>query len=107
MKGWVYTKMPVYTFRDVKTDEVFDVNIRMSELDDYKKENPNHERYIDEAPMVISGTGVKSDAGFNEVLSKISEAHPHSDLADRHLRKSIKQVKSERVIKDWKKKLDS
>ena len=99
--------MPVYTFRDVETDEIFDVRIRMSELDDYKKENPNHERYIDEAPGLVSSSGMKSDAGFNEVLSKISEAHPNSDLADRHLRKSIKQVKTERVVKEWKKKSGS
>jgi predicted nucleic acid-binding Zn ribbon protein len=107
MKGWVYTKMPVYTFRDVETNEVFDVNIRMSELDDYKKENPNHERYFDEAPMLVSGTGIRSDNGFNEVLTKISEAHPESPLADRHLSKSIKQAKTDRIIKEWRKKSGS
>lgn len=107
MKGWVYTKMPVYTFKDLETNEIFDVNIRMSDLDDYKKEYPNHERYFDEAPMLVSGTGVKSDSGFNEVLTKISEAHPESPLADRHLRKSIKQAKTDRIVKEWRKKSGS
>ena len=103
MKGWVYTKMPVYTFRDIETQEVFDVSMRMSELDEYKKENPNHERYFDEVPALVSGTGIKSDSGFKDVLTKISEAHPESPLAERHLRKSIKQAKTERIVREWKK----
>jgi hypothetical protein len=99
--------MPVYTFRDIETNEVFDVNIRMSELDDYKKEYPNHERYFDEAPGLVSGSGQKVDGGFNEVLQKISEAHPYSAVADQHLRKSIKQVKTERIVREWNKKQSS
>lgn len=96
--------MPVYTFRDVETNEIFDISMRMSELDEYKQENPNHERYFDEVPALISGSGKKVDGGFNEVLTKISEAHPDSELANQHLRKSIKQAKTERVVKEWKKK---
>jgi hypothetical protein len=99
--------MPVYTFRDIETNEIFDINIRMSELDDYKKEYPNHERYFDEAPMLVSGTGMKTDSGFKDVLTKISEAHPESPLAERHLRKSIKQAKTERIVREWKKKNSS
>jgi hypothetical protein len=96
--------MPTYTFRDNQTQEVFDVIMGMSDLDDYKKENPNHERYFDEVPALISGTGQQVDGGFKEVLSKISEAHPDSPLAQENMRKSIKQVKTERVVKEWKKK---
>lgn len=96
--------MPTYTFIDKDTKEIFDVVMSMKDYDDYKKENTSHERYIDEAPLLVSGTGLKSDQGFNEVLSKISEAHPNSPLADRHLSKSVKQVKTERSIKEWRKK---
>jgi hypothetical protein len=96
--------MPTYTFKDNNTQEVFDVIMSMSDLDDYKKENPNHERYFDEVPALISGTGQQVDGGFKEVLSKISEAHPDSPLAQENMRKSIKQVKTERVVKEWKKK---
>lgn len=96
--------MPTYTFKDSETQEVFDVIMSMNDLDDYKKENPNHERYFDEVPALISGTGHKVDGGFKEVLSKISEAHPDSPLAQENMRKSIKQVKTERVVKEWKKK---
>ncbi len=96
--------MPTYTFMDKETGEIFDVIMRMSDCDEYKKQHPNHERYFDEAPSVISGTGSNVDGGFKEVLSKISEAHPNSPLADQTLRKTIKQARTERVIKEWKNK---
>lgn len=96
--------MPTYTFIDKDTNEIFDIVMSMKDYDDYKKENPSHERYIDEAPLLVSGVGLKSDQGFNEVLSKISEAHPNSPLADKHLRKSVKQVKTERAVREWRKK---
>jgi len=96
--------MATYTFRDKNTNEVFDVIMSMNDYEDYKVSHPDHERYFDEAPQLISGHQVKTDAGFNEVLTKISEAHPTSPLADNHLRKSIKQVKTERAVKEWRKK---
>ena len=96
--------MPTYTFKDTKTQEVFDVILSMSEYDVYKSQHPNHERYFDEVPALVSGSGPKGDSGFQDVLTKISEAHPDSALADRHLRKSIKQAKTERIVKEWRKK---
>lgn len=99
--------MPTYTFIDRKTEEIFDVVMSINDYHYYKIENPDHERYFDQAPTLISGTGLKTDDGFKEVLSKISEAHPSSDLADQHLKKSVKQVKTERVIKEWRKKTSS
>jgi hypothetical protein len=99
--------MPTYTFKDIETQEVFDVIMSMRDLDEYKKENPNHERYFDDVPGLISGSGKKVDGGFKDVLTKISEAHPDSPLAQENLRKSIKQVKTERVVKEWKKKISS
>lgn len=99
--------MPTYTFKDTETHQVFDIVMSMSDLDEYKKEYPNHERYFDEVPALISGTGKQVDGGFKEVLSKISEAHPDSPLAQDNLKKSIKQVKTEKVVKEWKKKRPS
>jgi len=96
--------MPTYTFIDKSTEEVFDVIISMRDYDEYLKEHPHHERYFDQAPLLISGHGLRTDDGFKEVLTKISEAHPTSPLAEKHLKKSIKQVKTERVIKEWRKK---
>lgn len=96
--------MPTYTFRDVTTDEVFDVFMSISDLDEYKKQHPDHERYIDSAPSLVSGVSItgKTDDGFKEVLSKISSAHPDSPLADNHARKSIKQAQTERIVRKWR-----
>ena len=95
--------MPIYSFRDTKTDEVFDVMMSISDLDKYKEANPEHERVLG-APNIVSGVSItgKLDTGFKEVLSKISEAHPDSPLANNHGRKSIKQVQTDRVIQKWR-----
>ena len=51
---------------------------------------------------IVSSVGTidgKTDNGWKEVMSKISEAHPKSELAKRYGKKSVKDTKIERVIK--------
>jgi hypothetical protein len=36
--------------------------------------------------------------GFKEVLSKVSENHKQSSVADKHGRKSIKEVQTQRLV---------
>lgn len=102
----VGTNMPTYTFKDNTTGEIYDISLAMRDYDTYLLENPDHERYIDEAPKLVSGTSssLKTDDGFKEVLSKISEAHPSSPLSDQHLKKSIKQTRTERAVRQWRSK---
>ena len=96
--------MPIYTFRDVDTDEIFDIMMSISDLDKYKEANPNHVRYIDSAPSIVSSVSIsgKLDDGFKDVLTKISEAHPTSPLAETQLKRSIKQVQTNRAISKWR-----
>jgi hypothetical protein len=98
--------MPIYSFQDTDTKEVFDIIMSVNDLDQYKKENPTHERYFDRGsiPSIVSGVSLtgKLDDGFKDVLSKISEAHPDSPFADRHGKKSVKQVQTERAVRKWK-----
>lgn len=96
--------MPIYTFRDTQSGEVFDISMTIKDYDEYKKTFPNHERYFDEVPALVSGSSssLRTDDGFKEVLSRVAEAHPNSALADQHLRKSVKQVKTERALKKWR-----
>lgn len=96
--------MPIYSFRDKQTDEIFDVMMSISDLDQYKIKYPHHERYIDGAPNIVSGVSItgKLDDGFKDVLSKISDAHPDSQLADQHGRKSIKQIQTNRAVRKWR-----
>jgi hypothetical protein len=91
--------MPIYTFKDRDTDDIVEFTLRISDYDNFLASNPNLERYIDNVPGLVSGVGgIKTDSGFKEVLSKISDAHPNSQLADRHKTKSIKESQTDRVF---------
>jgi len=98
--------MPIYSFIDKETEEVFDIIMSIKDLDEYKALNPTHERYFDSssAPSIVSGVSItgKIDDGFKDVITKISEAHPDSPLAENNVRKSIKQVQTERAVRKWK-----
>ena len=51
---------------------------------------------------IVSSVGSvdsKTDNGWKEVMSKISEAHPASNLAERYGKKSVKQTQIEKTIK--------
>ena len=48
--------------------------------------------------LVVSGMSYRSDQGWKEVQSKIA-AHPQSAFAKEHGKKSIKQIKTEQVVK--------
>ena len=93
--------MPIYKFRDTVKDEIFEVTLRISDYESYMVNNPHVDRYFDvgDVPATVSGVGgIKTDSGFKEVLSKISDAHPNSILSDRHATKSIKQSQTDNVI---------
>ena len=51
---------------------------------------------------IVSTTGTidgKTDNGWKEVLSKVSEAHPASNLASQYGKKSVKDTQIDSVIK--------
>ena len=97
--------MPTYTFKNNTTGVEWEKFMGMSEVDDYKKEN--------DCSIIITGVNIvggqgdnidaKTDAGWKETLSKISEAHPKSELAKQYgKRKSSTDVKIEQVRKKHK-----
>ena len=74
--------MPTYLFRDKNTNEQFEKVMKISELDSFREQNPHLESII-QAPMICDPVRVgarKTDTGFKEVLQKIKERNPHSDL---------------------------
>ena len=73
----------------------------IAEMETYLKKNKHIKQEIVRVNIVggVSGITYKNDQGFKEVLSKISEAHPQSALAQQYGKKSIKQVKTEQAIK--------
>lgn len=74
--------MPTYDFRDTNTGEVFTRIMKIADRDQYLIENPHIEAVLS-APNLIDPVrlGVrKTDNGFKEVLQKIHEKTPGSQL---------------------------
>jgi hypothetical protein len=99
--------MPTYEFLNKKTKKVEEHVMSMSAYDEFKKNNPHLERYIESAPLFsYSGTGdfagKKTDNTWKEVMHKIAEQNPRSQLADKVLRKNTKRVKTDQVLKKHK-----
>ena len=75
----------------------------MSELDEYKKNNPNIRQVF--TPIAIAGdhimgVGPKVDGGFTENMQRIGAAHPGSPLADKFggSTMSHQEIKTRRAI---------
>lgn len=75
--------MPTYVFRNKETGEQFEKIMRISELDSYREANPQLETVIQAVafgdPTKLSSTR-KFDSGFKEVLQRIHEKTPGSQL---------------------------
>ena len=94
--------MPTYEFKNTETGEEFEAIMKISEREEFLRTNPHIQPMVS-APMLVSsvaGMGThRVPDGFKEVLSKVAEAHPASPVAQKHGKKSIKQIKTEQVIK--------
>lgn len=96
--------MPTYEFRNMETGEVTEHFFKNWESkDEFLASNPQYQQTMTKAPALVSGVaGLGSNRvpdGFKEVLSKVAEAHPTSSVAQKHGRKSIKQSKTEQIVK--------
>jgi len=74
--------MPTYNFRNIETNEVTSEFMKMNELDEFKEKNKNLEVIIFPSNLGDSvRLGIrKIDTGFREVLHKIADNNPKSDL---------------------------
>jgi len=99
--------MPVYTFFNKKTKKEYDDMMTISEMEEYLQKNPHITQVINSINIVsgVSGRSYKTDSGWKDNLSRIAEAHPNSALADRYGKKSIKQVKTQQVLKKHKNRI--
>ena len=97
--------MPTYRFYDTVTQEEYDEFMLMSELDEYKKLNPQ----VNQVPVAVAiagdhimGVGPKVDSGFTENMQRIAESHPGTPLAARYgssSTKTDKEIKTREVLK--------
>ena len=93
--------MPTYNFRNKKTNEEWQDLMTIAEMEKFVKKK--HIELLPPTQMnIVSGVGSvdgKTDSGWKEVMSKISEAHPASNLAERYGKKSVKDTQIDKVIK--------
>jgi hypothetical protein len=69
--------MPTYTFKNVKTNEVFDKFVSISKMESMVESGEFVQ--IIGSPLIVDGVGElhgKTDDGFKEVLQKISAGLP-------------------------------
>lgn len=75
--------MPLYEFKDTNTGEIVSHLMKISEYDEFKKNNPHLERYITEAPGCSDPVrlGLKQPStGFKDLLKQIKKNNIHSDI---------------------------
>jgi len=99
--------MPTYTFFNKRTKKEFDDMMSIADMEEYLQKN-KHIKQVLKGINIIASVGnrtTKTDSGFKEVLSKIGEAHPQSELAKQTTKKSIKQIKTEQAVAKNKRRI--
>ena len=93
--------MPTYRFYNKKTKEEYTDLMSISEMEEFIQKK--HITLLPPTQInIVSSVGnidSKTDNGWKEVLSKVSEAHPASNLASQYGKKSVKDTQVDRVIK--------
>jgi len=80
---FINTFMPTYSFRDKQTGEVIERFLSFTGREEFLQQNPNLEQVHITAPAFTGDhiDGVKKyDTGFKEVLQRIHEKTPGSQL---------------------------
>jgi predicted nucleic acid-binding Zn ribbon protein len=97
--------MPLYSFKNTKSGEEFEMFMSMDKRERFLKENSNIQQTISKVNIVagVSGMSYRQDQGWKENLSRIAEAHPKSALAKEHSKRSIKEVRTDNVIQKHRK----
>lgn len=100
--------MPTFKFINTETGEEFEDFISNSTKEELLAKNP-HIRQLPSTFAIVSGTGdvfSKTDDTWKEVMSKVAEAHPDGDIAQKYGlgHKSIKQSKTKEILKKHREK---
>ena len=99
--------MPTYRFLNTKTKEEYEELMSISDMEKFIKKK--HIELLPPTQMnIVSSVGTldgKTDNGWKETLSKISEAHPNSNLANQYGKKSIKDVQVANMRKKHKNRI--
>jgi hypothetical protein len=93
--------MPTYRFYNKRTKKEYTDLMSISEMEEFIKKK--HIKILPPTQVnIVSSVGhidSKTDSGWKEVLSKITDAHPASNLANQYGKKSVKDTQIDKVIK--------
>ena len=93
--------MPTYRFYNKRTKKEYTDLMSISEMEEFIQKK--HIKLLPPTTLnIVSSVGnidSKTDSGWKEVLSKVSEAHPASNLASQYGKKSVKDTQIDSVIK--------
>ena len=98
--------MPTYRFYNKRTKKEYTDLMSISEMEEFIK-NKHIELLVPTKLNIVSSVGnidSKTDSGWKEVMSKISEAHPASNLAQQYGKKSVKDTQIDSVIHKHRRK---
>ena len=98
--------MPIYTFENTKTGKVFDDMMSIADKEAYLKKNKHIKQMLTTINISsgVMGVNMKNDGGWKDNLSRIADAHPTSELAQQHRKRSIKEVKTQQVVAKHRKR---
>ena len=98
--------MPTYRFYNKRTKEEYTDLMSISEMEEFIQKK--HIKLLPPTQVnIVSSTGSldsKTDSGWKDVLSKITEAHPASALASQYGKKSVKDTQVDRIIQKHRKR---
>jgi hypothetical protein len=98
--------MPTYRFLNKRTKKEYTDLMSISEMEEFIQKK--HITLLPPTQInIVSSVGnidSKTDNGWKEVLSKVSEAHPASNLASQYGKKSVKDTQVDRIIHKHRRK---
>jgi hypothetical protein len=77
--------MPIYSIKNIETDEVFEVNMKFSDLEKYLSDNPSHKQIFTRFPGTADPIRMgirKPDDGFRDVLRNVQHHHKRNSIND-------------------------
>ena len=99
--------MPRYAFEDPESGHQFEMDMTYDEMIKFKEEYPGLDQIFKinfTSSRYGSTEGIKNDDGWNEMLSRIGEAHPDSSLGQTHRKKTNKEIKTADVLAKHRKR---
>lgn len=77
--------MPRYTFQDITTQEVSEIEMKISELDSFKQKNQNLKQLIVGMPAIGDSVRLglkKPDSEFRDILKNVKSIHKKNNIND-------------------------